>query len=189
MSPASIVASRYQPRPSGILGVLVAAYVALLPYQFQVERSFNLAPADLLLVAALVLAAGQLKYRKHAWTIWHLGIAWTFLAGSLISVVRTGTLDRYELLNKSAGLFLPFLSYAAVTTAIVEWDEIRHILRVFTLSVAIQNAVAVAAFLATYFLGLPTFRNVAGPKRLWRPSGDGTHHHGGRIVGTCAPVW
>lgn len=155
MSPASIVASRYQPRPSGILGILVAAYVALLPYQFQVERSFNLAPSDFLLVAVLVLAAGQLKYRKHAWTIWHLGIAWTFLAGALIAVVRTGTLDRYELVNKGAGLFLPFLSYAAITTAVVEWDEIRHVLRVFTLSVAIQNSVAVAAFLGTYFLGLP----------------------------------
>jgi putative inorganic carbon (hco3(-)) transporter len=154
MSPESITASR-QTRHTSILGVLVAAYVALLPYQFQVERGINLAPADILLALALVLAAGRLKYRKQAWTIWHFWIALTFAVGSLISAARMGTLSRYEFLNKDVGLLLPFLSYAAISTAIVEWDEIRHILRVFTLSVAIQNAVAVAGFLATYFLGVP----------------------------------
>jgi hypothetical protein len=36
----------------------------------------------------------------------------------------------------------------------LEWQDIRHILRVFTLSVVIQNIVAVAGFLATYFYGV-----------------------------------
>ena len=92
MSPESLTASR-QSRSTGILGVLVAAYVALLPYQFQLERGINLAPADIFLVLALVLAAGRLKYRKQAWTVWHFWIALTFAVGSLISAARMGTLE------------------------------------------------------------------------------------------------
>ena len=98
MSPESLTASR-QTRHTGILGVLVAAYVALLPYQFQVERGINLAPADILLALALVLGAGQLKYRKQAWTIWHFWIALTFAVGSLISVARMGTLRSVRILE------------------------------------------------------------------------------------------
>jgi O-antigen ligase len=63
-------------------------------------------------------------------------------------------LDQYELLNKDAGLFLPVLSYVAITSAIVEWSDVRRILRVFTWSVVIQNVAAVGGFLAAYFLGV-----------------------------------
>jgi putative inorganic carbon (hco3(-)) transporter len=154
MTPASIVASGYETGRSSVLSVLLTAYVALLPFQFEVSNSMNFAPADCLLVLVLVLAAGQLKYRKPAWTVWHFGLVLTFVVGSFVAVGRFGTLDRYELLNKDAGLVLPFLSYAAITSAIVEWEDIRHILRVFTLSVVIQNIVAVGGFLAAYFFGV-----------------------------------
>jgi hypothetical protein len=118
-------------------------------------NGINFAPADCLLLLVLVLAAGQLRYRKPAWTVWHFGIAVTFTLGSLVAALRFGGLDRYELLNKDAGLLLPFLSYAAVTSLVVEWEDVRHILRIFTLSVVIQNTVAVAAFLGAYFFGIP----------------------------------
>jgi O-antigen ligase len=131
----------------------VAIYAALLPFQFQVDRGLNFAPADCVLLLVLVLAAGRLKYRKHAWTGWHYGIILVFTIGSLVAALRFGTIDRYELFNKYAGLLLPFLSYAAITSAIAAWQDVRHILRVFTLSVVIQNIVAVGAFLATYFFG------------------------------------
>ena len=151
----SLVAFENVPGPPSVRLLLVAAYVALLPYQFEVTNGMNFAPADCLLVLVLVLAAGQLIYRKQAWAAWHFAIGLTFAAGSLVAAVRFGKLDRYELLNKDAGLFLPFFSYAAITSAIVEWEDVRRILRVFSLSVVIQNAVAVAAYLASYFWGLP----------------------------------
>lgn len=141
-------------RKSGVLSGLVAGYVALLPFQFDLGNGINFAPSDCLMLLVLVLAAGQLRYRKPAWTLWHFGIAATFAIGSLVAAVRFGTLDRYELLNKDAGLLLPFLSYAAITSAVTEWDDLRRLLRVFTISVVIQNMVAVGGFLATYFLGV-----------------------------------
>jgi putative inorganic carbon (HCO3(-)) transporter len=143
-------------RQAGVLGFLVAGYVALLPYQFEVNKGMNFAPADLFLLVALLLAAGQLRFHKPAWHIWHLGIILTFAAGSLVAAVRFGDLTQYELVNKDAGLLLPLLSYTAITTTVTEWDDLRRILRVFTLSVVVENIVAVAAFLANYFFGVET---------------------------------
>ena len=70
-------------RPPAILGALVTGYVALLPYQFQVAKKINFAPADLAMVLVILLAAGQLKYSKPAWTVWHFGIVIVFIIGSL----------------------------------------------------------------------------------------------------------
>jgi O-antigen ligase len=140
--------------PPRILSALVTGYVALLPYQFEVGSGMNFAPADCLLIVALILAPGQLKYRKAAWSLWHIGILATFATGSLVAALRFGVLDRYELLNKDAGLLLPFLSYLAITSSIVDWHDLRRVLRVFTLSVVLQNTFSVGGFLLAYFFGV-----------------------------------
>ena len=139
-----------------ILRVLVVGYVALLPYLFEAGYRLNFAPADCLLVLVLVLAAAHLKLRRSAWTIWHGGILLTFALGSLVAALGFGELDRYELLNKDAGLLLPLLSYAAITSVVTNWDDLRHILRVFTVSVVVENLLAIGGFLAAYFFHVVT---------------------------------
>jgi hypothetical protein len=143
-------------RATGILSLLVAGYVLLLPFQFEIDNGLNFAPADVVLAMVLVLAVGQLRYRAPAWTAWHYGIALTFVVGSFVAAVRLGTLNRYELFNKDVGLLLPFLSYAAITSLVDGWDDLRRILRVFVLSAVLQNIVAVGAFLAVWFFGITT---------------------------------
>jgi putative inorganic carbon (HCO3(-)) transporter len=140
----------------GLLLLLVAVYIALLPYLFEVEKLMNFAPADCFLLLVALLAAAQLKYRRPAWTVWHAAILLTFVIGSLVAVFRFGDLDRYELLNKDAGLLLPMLSYAAITSAITEWEDLRWLLRIFVLGVVVENLMALAGFLAAYFLGVET---------------------------------
>jgi len=152
---ASAPARRPAPAVS-ILRLLVAGYVALLPYLFEVGPRLNFAPADCFLVLVLVLAAAQLKLRRSAWTIWHVGILLTFALGSLVAALSFGELDRYELLNKDAGLLLPFLSYAAITSLVTNWEDVRQILRVFTLSVVAENLFAIGGFLAAYFFQVAT---------------------------------
>ena len=144
------------PVSPGLLTLLVAGYVALLPYLFQVGDRLNFAPSDCFLLLVLILAASQLKYRRSAWTIWHIGILLTFALGSFVAALRFGELDRYELLNKDAGLLLPFLSYAAITSTVTEWEGLRRILRIFIFSVVIENLLAIGGFLAAYFLGVST---------------------------------
>ncbi len=137
-----------------LLGLLLGGYLVLLPYQFEFGKGMNFAPADCLLVLVLLLAAGQLRYRKPAWTVWHLGIVLTFVTGSLVAALRFGTLARYEFLNKDLGLLLPFLSYAAITSAVSEWADLRRLLRIFVLGVVFENILAVGSYLTAYFLGV-----------------------------------
>lgn len=133
---------------------LVLAYVALLPYQFAMGNGINFAPADCPILLALFLAPGVLKYRGRAWSAWHFAIAATFAFGSFVAALRFGGLSRYELLNKDAGLTMAFLSYVAITSSIGGWSDLRRVIRVFVSSVALQNIVAVATFLAAYFFGI-----------------------------------
>ena len=141
-------------RPTSILKALVIAYVALLPYQFEVGNEVNFAPSDCLMLLAVLLGLYSLRYRNLVWTGWHFGIIALFAAGSLVAALRFGTLSRYELINKDAGLLLPFLSYAAITSAVTGWNDVRRILRVFVATVALQNIVAVGSYLAAYFFNV-----------------------------------
>lgn len=136
-----------------MLMALVLAYVALLPYQFNIGNAINFAPADCLIIFALFLTPGALKYRGSAWSAWHFAIAATFVIGSFVAVLRFGALSRYEFLNKEAGLAMAFLGYVVITSAVVSWNDLRRVLRVFVAGAALQNIVAVAAFLAAYFFG------------------------------------
>jgi O-antigen ligase len=55
--------------------------------------------------------------------------------------------------NKDAGLLLPFLSYVAITSSVSEWDDLRRILKIFALSVVLQNLLSVGGFLLAYYFG------------------------------------
>ena len=72
-----------------------------------------------------------------------------------------------HILNKDVGLLLLILSYAAITSVVADWDQVRYILRLFTISVVIQNQVAVGAFLMAYFSGVnvePLFTSYGGQR-------------------------
>jgi putative inorganic carbon (HCO3(-)) transporter len=154
-------------RRKGTLDFLVAAYAAALPFQVEVQRGvLNFALADCCLALILLVAAGQLKYRKPAWTIWHLGLVFAFASASFLTALRTAQLSRYVVMNKDLGLLLLFLSYAAVTSVVTDWQDVRRILRIFLASVVLQNVVAVAAFLVTYLVGVQTPFTAYGGKRL-----------------------
>ena len=152
MTPLMTFGKTLQSQP--ILNALVLAYVALLPFQFNIGSHVNFAPADCMLFVALVLALGLLRYRTPAWSAWHFGIVATLVMGTFIAALRFGGLSQYELLNKDAGLLSAFLGYVVITSSVSGWDDLRRIMRVFTLSVALQNLVAVGGFLAAYFFGV-----------------------------------
>jgi putative inorganic carbon (HCO3(-)) transporter len=151
---------------TSILHLLVAGYAILIPYLFTVGPQLNFAPADCCLALIVLLALGQLKYARSAWTGWHVALLLTFALGSFISVWRTGELSRYELMNKDAGLLLLFLAYAAITSAVMDWGELRRILRAFMISVVLLNVAGVAAFLAGFFFGVSTPLTSYGGTRL-----------------------
>jgi O-antigen ligase len=136
-----------------LLSILITGYVALLPFKIDLGNGVNVAPADLLILLVLLLVPGQLRYRPSVWSPWHIAIAATFAFGSLVAALRFGGLNRYEFLNKDIGLLVPFLSYAAITSGVTEWRDVRHLLRVFAVAVGVQNLMSVAGFLLAYFFG------------------------------------
>jgi putative inorganic carbon (HCO3(-)) transporter len=151
---SGISVSGRHPDSGGILQVLVLGYVTLLPYQFALRNGANFAPADCFLLLIMVLAPGVQRYRPSVWSGWAVAILVAFAASSLVAAIRFGGLQRYELLNKDAGLLLSFLSYAAITSAVTQWSDVRRILRTFAVAVALQNVVCVIGYLLAYFFGL-----------------------------------
>ena len=181
-----------------ILRLLVAGYVALLPYLFEVGQPTEFCPCRLFPAAGA--PAGGCTVEVPQIGMDHLA-RWNpanLRLGSLVAALRFGELDRYELLNKDAGLLLPFLSYAAITSTVTEWEDLRRILRIFTLSVVVENLLAVGGFLAAYFLGVddavytlrgpPALGDAAGSECLRRSSRGRPGDLRGSFVGPGAAV-
>jgi O-antigen ligase len=145
---------------------------------------WNFALADACLPLILVLAAGQLKYRKPAWSTWHLALLLVFAAGSLVTAMQISALGRFALMNKDLGLVLLFFSYAAVTSATRDWRDVRRVLRILVVSAVLQNVAGVACFLAAYWFGVQTFVLYDG-KRLAGMLLD-PNAYGGFLVVTIA---
>ncbi len=162
---ATVCAARVR-ESSDVLYILAAAYVVVLPFQIQLARYLRIAPADLFVLLALFLAAHQLRYRRHAWSVWHLGLLLSFACGCLLASLRFGHLDSYVLLNKSAGLVVLMMSYLVITSAASGWSRIRRMLRLFVLSVSIQNAVFAAIFVAGFLSGRVLPGSSYGGQRL-----------------------
>ena len=135
---------------------LVAAYVALLPYQFQIGKTMNIAPADCFLILSVVFGLGRLKWITTVWSRWHVGIILTFVLGSLVCALNFGVLASYELVNKDAGLLVPFISYLVITSVVTDWDGMRRLLRIFVLSVVFENLLSITAYCGAHFFGVTT---------------------------------
>ena len=140
----------------GILGSLLFAYIVLLPVQLKTDLGFRLAPSDGVLGVALLLSFARLKFKRGAWSLWHLGVLCIFSLGTLISGIRDGYLGQYALVQKDIGILMFFATYAVVTNAATSWSKIRWFLRAFVVSAALYNLLALAGFLLSW-LGILDF--------------------------------
>ena len=131
----------------GVLRWLLTGYIVFLPVQIETPQQLRFAPSDLFLAVALFLGLRVWRIRWPAWTGWHAALLGLF-AVSLVAVLLThGSVSQYVLLNKMAGLVLLFGSYLALTSLADSWGDWRWFLKAFVVSVTLQNAVNVAAFL------------------------------------------
>ena len=64
MSDGSLITFEGIRRSPRILSVLVAGYVALLPFQFSVTKGVNFAPADCLMLLVLLAGGGPTEISK-----------------------------------------------------------------------------------------------------------------------------
>ena len=136
------------------LGFLALAYVALLPVQIEIRKDLRIAPSDLCLILALLFLPFSFRLRKRAWSWWHVLLLLVFAMASMIRVADVGELTSYALVNKDIGLLVLFLAYAVITSEARNWARIRRMIRIFVMSVVLQNLVGIVAAIAAYRYGV-----------------------------------
>ena len=139
---------------NGGVSFWLAAYVALLPFQIEPSPDLRLSLADAALFAYLVWGVSRIRLVRGAWSAWHLVLVCLFALGLFVTVSNTGALSRYVFLNKALGLLTLVVAYAVITSEIENWWQLRKVLRIFVLSVSIQNIIVMAALLSSYVAGV-----------------------------------
>jgi len=142
------------------LGWLLALYILFLPVQVRTPFGLRLAPSDLFLLLMLLLHLGQLRIQRHHVSIWHYGLLLIFALGTLTAAWQTGTITTYALLQKDLGLLLLLAGYCLLAWQASSWARVKQMLQLFIATVAVQNAVAIAAFFSG--LQLPILNEFQG---------------------------
>ncbi|MBC3193500.1 O-antigen ligase family protein [Pseudonocardia sp. C8] len=130
-------------------GVLLAAYVALMPIQLEAGSfglPLRLAPSDVALAAYLVVALPRIRYVPRAWSAWLLVLPALMGTGMLVAYVRSGYLTQYAYLQKAAGLVILLAGFACLVDFARSWDRLRGLLRVFMVSVLLNATAGVFGY-------------------------------------------
>jgi hypothetical protein len=107
-----------------------------------------------------------MRYVRKAWSLWHTGLVFLFTLGLFVAADAEGHLTRYVVVNKSVGILVLLLTYAALTSFSTTWGRAERIMRVFVLSVAAQNVVMIGAILVPKAYGLNTYWPSTSSPRL-----------------------
>jgi hypothetical protein len=130
-----------------LLHWMLGAVIALFPVQIEVASDLRLAPSDFILAFAILLGLGVWRGVRPAWSIWHIGLLCLFFVYIYAKSYRTGTFTQFDLVNKLSGIVVLYSLFVCLTTLADSWENIRWYMKVFVLSVAVQNTVCGAAFL------------------------------------------
>lgn len=173
------------PRPQAALMVL---YILLLPVQVRAAvPALRLAPSDLLLVAGLLVWVFRRRppLPRDAISVWHVALLAVFAMGTLVTLLHTGGIPRYVLLNKDAGLVILMSAYVWLAAHLDGWGRVRWALRVFVAAAAIATALGLIDYAAgrLELFRIPLMNT--HPRRLTGPLVD-PNAFGGLLVAAVA---
>lgn len=135
------------PMTSKMLLGLISLVVVLLPVQFEVKSDLRLAPADLVLAITVLLGIFFWRLVPTAWSAWHIGLLSMFFLHFVFKVLRTAAFTQGDLVQKIGGLVVLNCLFVCVSSLAYSWDNIRWLLKLFAISVTLQNTVNCLAFL------------------------------------------
>lgn len=148
-------------KQSTVITWLLVSYVLCLPIQFQTGIGIRFAPSDGCLLFILLLGLGQLKLRSEAWSSWHFGMVIIFCVATYVSIIEYGYLSRYAFIQKDIGFLVLIVGYVVLTTYLDSWSKLRWAMKLFLMSVVLQNVFA----LGVYASGLElSWMNVFHPR-------------------------
>lgn len=125
--------------------LLLVAYFVAMPIQFEWGAYRQIAPADILIAAYLVVRLPHLRHVPAAWTPWHYALLPLLGFGMLVSAIRIGEITSYALLQKGLGLLVLFGLLAALVDFMRDWERVRWLLRAFVGAVLLHATVALLA--------------------------------------------
>ena len=142
-----------RPKQNVLLLWLMAAAIALLPMQIELKSDLRLAPTDIILALTVLLGVGVWRGVHSAWSVWHIGLLSMFFIHFVFKNLRTGTFSQGDLVNKLGGMVVLNCLYICLTSLADSWDNVRWFLKVFVISVSLQNTVNCIAFLLCRYTG------------------------------------
>lgn len=132
------------------LTLLLLGWVAMLPIQFQIGEvgaADRFSPADLVILLVPVVAFHRLMVVKGTWSLAHTLMFGLLPASLVYTLVITGGLTSYAIVNKTFGILLLFLAYVAVTVGLGTYELAERAIRVFVISTTIVNVASIIALL------------------------------------------
>jgi putative inorganic carbon (HCO3(-)) transporter len=141
-----------EPVKGGLLRWVLAGAIAFLPVQLETVFDLRFAPSDLFLILAVLLGVFVWRGVRSAWSMWHVGLLGLFVIGVFVKSLF-GTVTQFDFLQKLGGLILLFSFYVCLTTLADGWGDLRRFMRIFVISVTVQNSASCAAFLWCKYTG------------------------------------
>lgn len=142
-----------EPAQGQLLYWPLGAAIALLPVQIEVAADLRLAPSDFLLALTVLLGLGVWRGVRSAWSPWHIAFFGLFFVYVFVKSFRVGTFTQFDLVNKLGGIVVLYSFYICLTSLSDSWDNLRWFLKVFVLSVTVQNTLVSGAFLWCRYTG------------------------------------
>lgn len=133
--------------PSKVLLGLLSVVVVLLPVQFEVKSDLRLAPGDLVLALTVLVGLFYWRLIPTAWSMWHVGLLSMFVIHFVCKVVRTTTFTQGDFVQKIGGLVVLNCLFVCLGSFAYSWANFRWLLKVFVVSVSLQNTLNCAVFL------------------------------------------
>jgi hypothetical protein len=132
------------------LTLVLLVWVALLPMQFQIGllgSADRFAPADLVILLVPMVALHRVTVVKGTWSLAHTLMLGLLPVSLIYTLLVTGHLTSYAVVNKTLGIFLLFLAYVAITNGLGTYDLAQRAIRVFVISTTIVNVLSIIALL------------------------------------------
>lgn len=135
--------------------ILAACCLVCLPFQMETNYGIRVAPADLIAaIGCVVTLLTKRRSQKSRSNGALLGLWFAMTVALLTTLIETGGLSRYVLLNKYCGLFWLFTLYWFFTNAARDKADVLWLMKVFVIAVAVQNCVCLAAYIAGHWFGI-----------------------------------
>jgi putative inorganic carbon (HCO3(-)) transporter len=103
-----------RPVSIGLAGWCVAAYVFLLPVQFDIGADLRIAPSDLFVGAYVVLRLPRMRLARAAWSGWQPTMCAAILTSTLVALLTEDLLTSYVVVQKGLGMASLVLTFACI---------------------------------------------------------------------------